>query len=150
MVVVFHLLSSRSCARYESGDHVAVYPANDSSLVNQIGEILGTDLDTIMSLNNLDGEYGSPLSSSSSLAAMASVLPTRAGADRLRVPQGTSRQAEESPLAASRLKWVGCETCLLCPFNSKLCNGTLLITERRPAGASLCRSSPGAQWGLRV
>lgn len=45
-------------ARYESGDHVAVYPANDSSLVNQIGEILGTDLDTIMSLNNLDGEYG--------------------------------------------------------------------------------------------
>lgn len=58
-MLVFHLLSSRSHARYESGDHVAVYPANDSSLVNQIGEILGTDLDTIMSLNNLDGEYGS-------------------------------------------------------------------------------------------
>lgn len=56
----FHLLSSCSHARYESGDHVAVYPANDSSLVNQIGEILGTNLDTIMSLNNLDGEYGSP------------------------------------------------------------------------------------------
>lgn len=46
------------CDRYESGDHVAVYPANDSSLVNQIGEILGTDLDTVMSLNNLDGECG--------------------------------------------------------------------------------------------
>ncbi|KAM6296661.1 NADPH--cytochrome P450 reductase isoform 2-T2 [Aegotheles albertisi] len=47
---------SNSKIRYESGDHVAVYPANDSSLVNQIGEILGTDLDTIMSLNNLDEE----------------------------------------------------------------------------------------------
>ncbi|NWX14895.1 NCPR reductase, partial [Aegotheles bennettii] len=47
---------SNSKIRYESGDHVAVYPANDSSLVNQIGEILGTDLDMIMSLNNLDEE----------------------------------------------------------------------------------------------
>ncbi|XP_054022946.1 NADPH--cytochrome P450 reductase [Dryobates pubescens] len=47
---------SNSKIRYESGDHVAVYPANDSSLVNQIGEILGTDLDIIMSLNNLDEE----------------------------------------------------------------------------------------------
>uniref|UniRef100_A0A8C3DTR2 NADPH--cytochrome P450 reductase n=2 Tax=Corvus moneduloides TaxID=1196302 RepID=A0A8C3DTR2_CORMO len=47
---------SNSKIRYESGDHVAVYPANDSSLVNQIGEILGTDLDTVMSLNNLDEE----------------------------------------------------------------------------------------------
>lgn len=54
---MFHVLSFLLlCARYESGDHVAVYPANDSSLVNQIGEILGTDLDTVMSLNNLDGE----------------------------------------------------------------------------------------------
>lgn len=78
--MVFHLLSCCSHARYESGDHVAVYPANDSSLVNQIGEILGMDLDTIMSLNNLDGEYGSPLSVSSSPSAMASVFPTRAGA----------------------------------------------------------------------
>ncbi|XP_025919431.1 NADPH--cytochrome P450 reductase isoform X2 [Apteryx rowi] len=47
---------SDSKIRYESGDHVAVYPANDSLLVNQIGEILHTDLDTIMSLNNLDEE----------------------------------------------------------------------------------------------
>ncbi|NXA35254.1 NCPR reductase, partial [Eudromia elegans] len=47
---------SNSKIRYESGDHVAVYPANDSSLVNQIGEILQMDLDTIMSLNNLDEE----------------------------------------------------------------------------------------------
>lgn len=35
---------------------MAVYPANDSTLVNQIGEILGADLDVVMSLNNLDGE----------------------------------------------------------------------------------------------
>uniref|UniRef100_A0A8C4WQB5 Cytochrome p450 oxidoreductase n=1 Tax=Gopherus evgoodei TaxID=1825980 RepID=A0A8C4WQB5_9SAUR len=47
---------SGSKIRYESGDHVAVYPANDTSLVNQIGEILGVDLDIIMSLNNLDEE----------------------------------------------------------------------------------------------
>lgn len=60
VVLVLHPLSSCCHARYESGDHVAVYPANDSALVNQIGEILGTDLDTIMSLNNLDGECRSP------------------------------------------------------------------------------------------
>uniref|UniRef100_A0A5F9D2U6 P450 (cytochrome) oxidoreductase n=1 Tax=Oryctolagus cuniculus TaxID=9986 RepID=A0A5F9D2U6_RABIT len=47
---------SDSKIRYESGDHVAVYPANDSALVNQLGEILGADLDVVMSLNNLDGE----------------------------------------------------------------------------------------------
>lgn len=43
--------------RYEAGDHIAVYPANDTSLVNQLGEILSADLDTVISLNNLDGEY---------------------------------------------------------------------------------------------
>ncbi|XP_023609187.1 NADPH--cytochrome P450 reductase [Myotis lucifugus] len=47
---------SDSKIRYESGDHVAIYPANDSALVNQIGEILGADLDVVMSLNNLDEE----------------------------------------------------------------------------------------------
>lgn len=35
---------------------MAVYPANDPVLVNQIGEILGADLDVVMSLNNLDGQ----------------------------------------------------------------------------------------------
>lgn len=34
-----------------------MYPANDTSLVNQLGEILGADLDTVFSLNNLDGEW---------------------------------------------------------------------------------------------
>lgn len=33
-----------------------MYPANDSTLVQQLGEILGADLDVTMSLNNLDGE----------------------------------------------------------------------------------------------
>lgn len=47
---------SDSKIRYESGDHVAVYPANDSALVNQLGKILGADLDVVMSLNNLDEE----------------------------------------------------------------------------------------------
>ncbi|KAF6720870.1 NADPH--cytochrome P450 reductase [Oryzias melastigma] len=42
--------------RYESGDHVAVFPTNDSALVNRLGEILGVDLDVVISLNNLDEE----------------------------------------------------------------------------------------------
>lgn len=41
--------------RYESGDHVAVFPTNDSALVNKLGEVLGVDLDVVISLNNLDG-----------------------------------------------------------------------------------------------
>ncbi|XP_037533313.1 P450 (cytochrome) oxidoreductase b [Nematolebias whitei] len=42
--------------RYESGDHVAVFPTNDSDLVNRLGEVLGVDLDVVISLNNLDEE----------------------------------------------------------------------------------------------
>uniref|UniRef100_A0A8C6NQ35 NADPH--hemoprotein reductase n=1 Tax=Nothobranchius furzeri TaxID=105023 RepID=A0A8C6NQ35_NOTFU len=42
--------------RYESGDHVAVFPTNDSALVNKLGEVLGVDLDVVISLNNLDEE----------------------------------------------------------------------------------------------
>lgn len=41
--------------RYESGDHVAVYPTNDTAIVNKLGQILGVDLDMVISLNNLDG-----------------------------------------------------------------------------------------------
>ncbi|KAJ8342848.1 hypothetical protein SKAU_G00327760 [Synaphobranchus kaupii] len=47
---------SSSKIRYDSGDHVAVYPINDASVVNKIGDILGVDLDTVISLNNLDEE----------------------------------------------------------------------------------------------
>ena len=35
----------------------------------------------------------------------------------------------------------------MCPFNNKLRNGTLLITDHQPARASLCCSSPRAQQG---
>ncbi|CAB1352393.1 unnamed protein product, partial [Coregonus sp. 'balchen'] len=47
---------SGSKIRYDSGDHVAVYPVNDVSIVNRIGQILDADLDTVISLNNLDEE----------------------------------------------------------------------------------------------
>ena len=35
---------------------MAVYPVNDTSMVNRIGQILDVDLDTAISLNNLDGQ----------------------------------------------------------------------------------------------
>ncbi|GFY55285.1 NADPH--cytochrome P450 reductase [Trichonephila inaurata madagascariensis] len=40
--------------RYETGDHVAVYPTNNSELVEKIGKLLDVNLDTLFSLNNLD------------------------------------------------------------------------------------------------
>lgn len=40
--------------RYEAGDHVAVYPSNDTELVNKIGELLEVDLDTKFSLVNIE------------------------------------------------------------------------------------------------
>lgn len=40
--------------KYETGDHVAIYPTNNEELVKRIGELLNTDLDTIFTLNNLD------------------------------------------------------------------------------------------------
>ena len=43
--------------RYEAGDHVAVFPTNDPVLVDRIAELLGgKDMDTVMSLNNVDGK----------------------------------------------------------------------------------------------
>lgn len=42
--------------RYDAGDHVAVYPTNDAALVSRLGEVLGVDLHTVISLNNLDEE----------------------------------------------------------------------------------------------
>ena len=43
--------------RYTAGDHVAIYPENDITLVERIGELLEADLDQIFSLVNKDGEY---------------------------------------------------------------------------------------------
>ncbi len=47
---------SNSKMRYDSGDHVAVYPQNDENAVNRIGELLEVNLDTVVSLLNLDGK----------------------------------------------------------------------------------------------
>lgn len=40
--------------RYEAGDHVAVYPKNDTELVEKLGALLNVDLDTVITLKNLD------------------------------------------------------------------------------------------------
>lgn len=40
--------------RYDTGDHVAVYPSNDPSLVEKLGNLLNVDLDTVITLKNLD------------------------------------------------------------------------------------------------
>lgn len=39
-----------------AGDHVAIYPVNDAESVTRIGELLNTDLDTVVTLTNVDGE----------------------------------------------------------------------------------------------
>jgi len=41
--------------RYDTGDHVAVYPKNSPELVEKIGRLLNADLDTVFSLLNTDG-----------------------------------------------------------------------------------------------
>lgn len=45
---------TNSKMRYDSGDHVAIYPQNDEALVTRIGELLNVNLDTVVSLINLD------------------------------------------------------------------------------------------------
>jgi len=45
---------TNSKMRYDSGDHVAVYPQNDEKLVKKIGDLLNEDLDKVISLINLD------------------------------------------------------------------------------------------------
>ncbi|XP_015598428.1 NADPH--cytochrome P450 reductase isoform X2 [Cephus cinctus] len=45
-----------STMRYEAGDHLAVYPVNNSELVNKIGEVCQVDLDTVITLTNTDEE----------------------------------------------------------------------------------------------
>jgi len=43
--------------RYETGDHLAVYPVNNAESVNKIGEQCGASLDTVFTLTNTDGIY---------------------------------------------------------------------------------------------
>ncbi|XP_060644831.1 NADPH--cytochrome P450 reductase [Drosophila nasuta] len=40
--------------RYDAGDHVALYPVNDKSLVEKLGQLCNADLDTVFSLINTD------------------------------------------------------------------------------------------------
>ncbi|KAL7738782.1 hypothetical protein ACLKA6_014557 [Drosophila palustris] len=40
--------------RYDAGDHVAMYPINDKSLVEKLGQLCTADLDTVFSLINTD------------------------------------------------------------------------------------------------
>lgn len=52
MHVEFDLEGSKM--RYEAGDHVAVYPVNDSDLVQRLGKLCNADLNMVFSLINLD------------------------------------------------------------------------------------------------
>lgn len=40
--------------RYDSGDHAAIYPENNTDLVNRLGELLNVNLETIITLTNTD------------------------------------------------------------------------------------------------
>ncbi|XP_067639108.1 NADPH--cytochrome P450 reductase isoform X1 [Eurosta solidaginis] len=45
---------SGSKMRYDAGDHVAMYPINDTELVEKLGKLCNADLDTVFSLINTD------------------------------------------------------------------------------------------------
>ncbi|GFO34081.1 NADPH--cytochrome p450 reductase [Plakobranchus ocellatus] len=45
---------SESKIRYETGDHVAIYPINNPEIVEKIGKRLEVDLDEVFSLTNVD------------------------------------------------------------------------------------------------
>ena len=54
---ILKVVLNQSCffrIRYDAGDHVAIYPTNDVTLVNRIGELLSLDLDTVFTMKNLD------------------------------------------------------------------------------------------------
>lgn len=57
MHVEFDITGSK--IRYEAGDHVAVYPTNNPELVESIGKRLNIDLETVFSLDNVDGKCAS-------------------------------------------------------------------------------------------
>lgn len=42
--------------RYETGDHLGVYPTNDGELVEKLGKLLNVDLDLTFTLTNVDEE----------------------------------------------------------------------------------------------
>jgi len=55
MHIEFNIEGSK--IRYETGDHLAVYPVNNAEMVNKIGEQCGANLDTVFTLTNTDGIY---------------------------------------------------------------------------------------------
>lgn len=55
MHIEFNIEGSKM--RYETGDHLAVYPVNSTELVKKIGEQCDADLDTIITLTNTDGKW---------------------------------------------------------------------------------------------
>ena len=52
---------SGSRLNYMAGDHVAIFPTNDPALVERIGSLLNTDLDTVFTLTNVDGTLSASL-----------------------------------------------------------------------------------------
>jgi len=48
---------SGSKLRYDAGDHVAVFPANDADIVEKLGARLSVDLGTVFTLTSIDGEF---------------------------------------------------------------------------------------------
>lgn len=52
MHIEFDITDSK--IRYDAGDHVAVFPENDSELVDYLGHRLAIDLDTMITLTNVD------------------------------------------------------------------------------------------------
>ncbi|CAO1416639.1 unnamed protein product [Diamesa hyperborea] len=52
MHVEFDLEGSKM--RYEAGDHLAMYPVNDTDLVDRLGKLCNADLNTVFSLINTD------------------------------------------------------------------------------------------------
>ena len=48
---------SGSRLNYVAGDHLALFAPNDPQLVERIGELFGTDLETVFSLTSDDGMY---------------------------------------------------------------------------------------------
>lgn len=54
MHIEFNIEGSKM--RYDTGDHLAVYPINNEELVKKLGELLDVDLDTVITLTNTDEE----------------------------------------------------------------------------------------------
>ena len=46
---------SSAICRYETGDHVGVYAHNNASIVNALGMLLNTNLDTVFALKAVEG-----------------------------------------------------------------------------------------------